>query len=139
MFITKDRPGFLRRHGKPVPKVPGKTFIGELVVDDTRQFVLCLEVVFHAPTGEAVVSDSDTTGGSTLAAEVFAVVDALPGKAVTSERELFAQCRKAEIKARESLIRDAVDDLIVVSRLVAVTGKRNAKGYQIHPGLRPKI
>jgi hypothetical protein len=131
VFITKDRPGFLRRHGRPVLKVPGKTFIGELVVDDTRQFVPCLEVVFHSPTGDTVVSKSDTTGNSTLAAEVFAVVDALPGKAVTSERELFAQCRKAEIKARESLIRDAVDDLIVESRLIAVTGKRNAKGYQI--------
>lgn len=138
VFITKDRPGFLRRHGKPVSKVPGKTYMGELVVDDARQFVPFLEVVFHAPTGDAVVSESDTTGGSTLAAEVFAVVDALPGKAVASERELFAQCRKADIKARESLIRDAVDDLIVVSRLVAVTGKRNAKGYQIPADRSPR-
>lgn len=39
VFITKDRPGFLRRHGRPDPRVPGKTYMGELVVDDTRRSV----------------------------------------------------------------------------------------------------
>lgn len=88
-------------------------------------------MVFHAPKGDVAVVES-IAGGSTVApGEVFAVLDALPDKAVASERELFAQCRKAGIKARESYIRHAVDDLIVASRLVEVTGKRNAKGYQI--------
>jgi len=73
-----------------------------------------------------------------LAAEVFEVIAALPGKAVDSERALFAQCRKAEIKARESHIRDAVDDLIADSRLVEVRGKRGAKGYQIPADCGPR-
>jgi hypothetical protein len=69
---------------------------------------------------------------------VFAVVDALPGKAVASERALFAQCRKAEIRVGDSRIRGAVDDLIADSRLTEVTGKRNAKGYQILSDCGPR-
>jgi hypothetical protein len=65
-------------------------------------------------------------------------VDALPGKAVASDRALFAQCRKAEIKVRQSLIRGAVDDLIADSRLTEVTGKRGAKGYQIPADCGPR-
>lgn len=137
MFITKDRPGFLRRHGKPVPKVPGKTFMGELVVDDTHRSVPFLEVVLYPPKDDDTAESTTTKGSAALADEVFAVLDALPGKGVDSERALFARCRKAEIKARESLIRVAVDDLIAASRLVEVFGKRGAKGYQIPPDCLP--
>jgi hypothetical protein len=137
VFITKDRPGFLRRHGRPDPKLPGKTYMGELVVDDTRRFVPFLEATFHALKDDDT-AESTKGGAPSLADEVFAVVDALPGKAVASERALFAQCRKAGIKARESLIRGAVDDLIADSRLTEVTGKRNAKGYQILSDCGPR-
>lgn len=132
VFVTKDRPGFLRRHGKPDPKVPGKTFMGELVVDDTRRSVPFLEVVFHAPKDDGAVAES--TGSSMLAAEVFAALEALPGKGVDSERALFAQCRKAGMSASNTHIRVAVDDLIADARLVEVVGKRGAKGYQIPGG-----
>jgi hypothetical protein len=137
VHILKDRPGFLRRHGRPDPKVPGKTYVGELVVDDTRRFGLFLELAFHAPKSDGAVAES-TEGGSTLVAEVFEVIDALPGKAVDSERALFAQLRKAGITARESRVRDAVEDLIADSRLVEVRGKRGAKGYRVHPDCGPR-
>jgi RecA-family ATPase len=39
LFVTKDRPGHLRRHGRP-SRLPGKTFIGTLVVDDPRMGAL---------------------------------------------------------------------------------------------------
>jgi hypothetical protein len=137
VYVMKDRPGFLRRHGRPDPKVPGKTFMGEFVIDDTHRSVPFLEAVFHAPKVAGAVAES-TGGASTLANNVFAVVEALPGKAVRSERVLFAQLRRAGIKAREAHIRTAVDDLIVDSRFIEVTGKRNAKGYQIPADRGPR-
>jgi hypothetical protein len=48
VFVTKDRPGFLRREGRP-GKLPGKTFMGTLAVDDTRNFHDYLVLSFHAP------------------------------------------------------------------------------------------
>lgn len=138
VHVMKDRPGFLRRHGRPDPKVPGKTFMGELVIDDTRRSEPFLEVAFHALKGDGDTAESPKSGAPSLAEEVFAVVAALPGKAVASERALFAQCRKAEIKARESHIRRAVDDLIMASRLTEVTGQRGAKGYQILSDCGPR-
>ncbi|MBV9651691.1 MAG: hypothetical protein JO296_16360 [Pseudonocardiales bacterium] len=137
VHILKDRPGFLRRHGQPDPKMPGKTFLGEFIIDDTRRFVPFLEVAFHAPkTGDTTVEFTD--GDASLASEVFAVVDRLPGKAVASERDLFAKCREAGIKARESHMRATVDDLVMDSRLIKVSGKRNAKGYQIPADCSPR-
>ena len=138
VHVMKDRPGFLRRHGQPDPKVPGKTFMGEFIIDDTRRFVPVLEAAFHTLKGDGGTAESTQGGAPSLADEVFAVVDALPGKAVTSERELFAQCRKAGIKQRESLTRGAVDDLILDSRLTEATGKRGAKGYQILTDCDPR-
>jgi hypothetical protein len=132
VHIMKDRPGFLRRHGRPDPKTPGKTFMGELVVDDTRRFVPFLEVTFHAPKSDGAVVDSATTGDAALANKVFAALEALiDGKGMDSERAVFAQCRKAGISASNTHIRVAVDDLIAHARLIEVVGKRGAKGYRI--------
>ena len=50
VFITKDRPGYLRRHGRPNPKMPGKTFMGTLAVDDTRTWAPNgVDLTFIAP------------------------------------------------------------------------------------------
>jgi hypothetical protein len=52
-FITKDRPGYLRRHGRRDRKVPGKTYMGTLIVDDTDtdpdMWRPRLKLVFAAP------------------------------------------------------------------------------------------
>ena len=37
VFVTKDRPGYLRTKGRAT-KVPGKTYMGTLVVDDEPVF-----------------------------------------------------------------------------------------------------
>lgn len=51
IYVTKDRPGHLRRHGRAT-KTPGKTYVGELVIDDTRQRVDYLDLAFLAPDPE---------------------------------------------------------------------------------------
>lgn len=52
VYVTKDRPGHLRRHGRHT-KTPGKTFMGELVVDDLQTYTPDLELKFWAPSKEA--------------------------------------------------------------------------------------
>jgi hypothetical protein len=48
VFVNKDRPGHLRRHGKPA-KLPGKTYVGTLIVDATYAEIDQLELVFVEP------------------------------------------------------------------------------------------
>lgn len=48
VFVTKDRPGHLRSNGRAT-RMPGKTFMGELVVDDTRLHRSYLDLVIWAP------------------------------------------------------------------------------------------
>jgi hypothetical protein len=125
VFVTKDRPGYLRSHGKPT-KTPGKTFMGTLVVDDTGTVPDFVD--FYAPKDEEATPAGDP--GAELADIVYDLIFAMPDHKVTSTDLLFAEMRKAGQKFRQTAIRDAVADLIVGGRLVEVLGKRGAKGYE---------
>ena len=57
VYVTKDRPGFLRQHGRPDDKVPGKTYMGELVVDDSQTRTPDLELRFWAPRDRPEADD----------------------------------------------------------------------------------
>lgn len=128
VFVTKDRPGSLRRHGRP-SAITGKTFMGELVVDDTQTFSPDLVLRFYAPKGTS--EDEEATAASpTLADTVAEVLSALPGRTVESERKLLAAIRKAGHDHRDTAVRAAVDDLVVSGRVEEVPGKRGAQGYR---------
>jgi hypothetical protein len=133
IYVTKDRPGHLRRHGRPTKNSPGKTYVGELIVDDTRTHVSYLDLAILAPAEDKPATPDGDGQGDELTDAVHAVIAALPGQHVPSERELFAQMRKAGWQVRENVIRAAVDDLIVSHRLAETTGKRGAKGYRVVP------
>jgi len=124
VFVTKDRPGFLRARGKPT-KTPGKTFVGTLVVDDTGSPDF---ISFYAPKDEERAPESDPS--AELAAIVYDLVVAMPGHTVTSVRLLFAELRKGGQQVRDESVRSAVDDLLVAGLLTEVAGKRGARGYQ---------
>jgi hypothetical protein len=128
LFVTKDRPGQLRARGRP-SKLPGKTFIGTLVVDDSETFGPDFAMRFFAPKDDDQPSvDDDMATG--LADTIHGVIAALPEHTVGSLRRLFAELRKAGHRVREGVVRDAVDDLVVADRLIEVTGPRGAQGYQ---------
>ena len=127
VFVTKDRPGQLRAHGRPT-KLPGKTFIGVLVVDDSQSYGPDFSMRFFAPKDDDQAPESDP--GAQLADTVHDVIAALPEHTVTSSRMLFAEMRKAGHQVRDVRVRDAVDDLLVAGRLVEMSGKRGSKGYQ---------
>lgn len=90
VFITKDRPGYLRRHGRP-SKLPGKTFMGSLIVDDTRMYVPFLELAFLEPKAKA---DDDSE----------------PGSETTDDDRLLAAIVEAETAGRQMSMR-AVDNV----------------------------
>lgn len=76
VFITKDRPGQLRQHGKPT-KLAGKTFMGSLVVDDTRTTYSYLDLTFWAPSPDDDTDDTAATGDrpSSAVADAVAKLD----------------------------------------------------------------
>lgn len=135
VFVTKDRPGFLRINGRPT-KTPGKTFMGALVVDDSRTFEP-FEMPFYAPSdGDGTLDGpggEQTAASAELADIVHQMIMALPDRTVESKRRLFAQMRSAGQTFREGAMRDAVDDLVLAGRLVELPGKRKAIGYRAVP------
>jgi hypothetical protein len=75
VFVTKDRPGYLLRHGRPDKKrTPGKTYMGMLVVDDTRQWVQYLDLAFLAPREEDEAAGADGQDDPDEVAVLAAVV-----------------------------------------------------------------
>jgi hypothetical protein len=126
VFVTKDRPGQLRAQGRPT-KLPGKTYIGSLVVDDTNPFEPFL-VMFYAPKDDDQATDDDQA--DEMAQTVWEVIAAQPDRSVPSLRMLFAALRSAGYQFTNTRVRDTVDDLLAKNRLAEVTGKNRALGYR---------
>lgn len=128
IYVTKDRPGHLRRHGRGT-KTSGKTFMGEMIVDDTRTHVSYLDLAILPPADPKPTED-DAERGAQLADAILDVIGAQPDRHVGSERTLFALMRKAGWQVRDAVVRAALDDLIVDGRLAETAGKRGAKGFR---------
>lgn len=124
VYATKDRPGHLRRSGVPT-KLPGKTFMGELVVDDTRTLHDALSVTFFAPTrpDEGALINARADAEDTVDELVVAAVRSL------NRRDLPATFRnvRAETGVAQIKVRDAADRLIVSGRVVEIEGYRRSK------------
>jgi hypothetical protein len=128
VFVTKDRPGFLRANGC-ASKIPGKTFMGTLVVDASQTFAP-FEMPFYAPKDNEDDDDSTVFATTPLADTVWSVIGALPERTVGSMRLLLAELRSAGHQVTDAKVRDTVADLMVSKRLAEVFGKRGAKGYR---------
>ncbi|AGZ51095.1 hypothetical protein PJK45_17885 [Mycobacterium kansasii] len=135
VFVTKDRPGCLRAHGRPT-KSAGKTFVGTLVVDDSQTRGPDLSLRFFAPK-----ADEDTPESSPGDADretVFAAIAESPDHAVASKRALRAQLRLAGAGLRNTRIDECVDELVACGRLRETPGKRGACRYEaVLTGSRP--
>ena len=129
VYVTKDRPGYLRSNGRP-EKTPGKTYMGTLVVDDMTCGPDFMMQVW-APKDSA---DTPTDADSRLADLIHGLVGQRPDRTVASLRSLLAQLRVAGHKFTDTKVRNAVDDLVVQGRFVEVSVKSGAKGYQAVEG-----
>ena len=130
VFVTKDRPGQLRAHGKPT-KLPGKTFFGTLIVDADLGSSADFRLGLYAPSDDD--DTAATAGGSDLAELIHDTLAEQPGGAVAASRTLFALLRQAGHAYRDTAVRNALDDLLVAGRVVEVPGKRGARGYRAVP------
>lgn len=129
VFVTKDRPGYLRANGTP-SAIPGKTYFGTLVVDNSDQCGPDL-LQFIAPSTDETKPSADPDAA--LADTIYELIAAQPGGRVDSSRQLFALVRQAKHGLRDTKVRAVVDDLLVLGRLAETAGKNRAKGYQVIP------
>jgi hypothetical protein len=127
VYVTKDRPGQLRVHGRPT-KLPGKTYFGTLVVDDSPLSGPDFLTFIAPEDDEASAPKRDPA--AELADIVHQVIGALPKSTVGSMRLLFAELRKDGHKFTDAAVRDAVADLMVSGLLAEVAGRRGARGYR---------
>lgn len=130
VFVTKDRPGQLRAHGKPTA-IPGKTLVGVLTVDATGGSPDFL--VMWAPKAESGNGAGPDAGKATWTLNEIAdmVYDTVAATgSVDSRRTLVAKMRQAGHMFRDQAIRDAADILVVSGRLEEVPGRRGAIGYR---------
>ena len=130
VFVTKDRPGQLRAHGRAPRNCQARPIIGTLVVDDATRPRL-RDAVLRAEGRRRTTGPTPASAryGAEVAGDVYDVIAALPEHTVPSMGLLYAEMRKAGHPARHIDIRAAVADLTVEQppRLIEVTGKRNAK------------
>lgn len=116
VYVTKDRPGHLRRHGRAT-KTPGKTYVGELVIDDTRQHVDYLDLAFLAPDPEhRAESEAQPVG---VMAKVSELLAAHPGG-------LSKNAIETMVGGRATIVRTALE-LLVADGYVAAEQRGTAK------------
>ena len=125
VYVTKDRPGQLRAHGRPVAGVAGKTLLGVLAVDatgDSPDFLM-----FHSPREETI---GEQPRERHLADEIYQILLGMPDCKVDSGRHLWALMRDSGTKFTNTAARDAVDDLLLAGRIVEIPGRHKAVGYR---------
>jgi len=129
LYATKDRPGFL---GADATDDDGDNiYLGTMVVDDSPQAGPNFLTLYAPKSTPGEVSGPVRGPTSELGDIVFDVIAALPDQSVKSTDLLYAAVRAAGHQYMDKAIRDAAADLMIADRLVEVSGKRGAKGYQV--------
>jgi hypothetical protein len=129
VYVVKDRPGYLRRHGQGT-KTSGKTYLGQVVVDDTRRYHNALDLAFLPPADDVPEPDR-VAFRSPLDQWILTAIAGEPEQSVPSKRILFAVMRKNGYHVRDTEIMSAVDDLLVSGQLTEIKGGRSAQGFRI--------
>ena len=122
LYITKDRPGGVKRHGVPAgdgfePQV--KRF-GTLVVDDSRAFVNYLDVQILPPRVE-----DEAPPPTPLAEQIFAAVRRLE----VAGRAANIRALEAEVKVRKAVLATELERLLTSGQLVEIAGPRGARVF----------
>jgi hypothetical protein len=108
VFVTKDRPGYLRRHGRPDTHTAGKTYLAELVVDDVGIEYFGLNLKLWAPSNDDVATPEQVrrSRADLDDAEAVAVIReiAADGK-LTTENNIAAKCGMGRPRLKLALAR----------------------------------
>ena len=122
VFVTKDRPGYLRTKGR-ADKTPGKTYMGTLVVDNKDTF-MPLSMVLYAP------KDGESSAGMNLATSIHKLIWEQPDHKVPSRSEVEALLRLSGEKVSHQKVIDALADLKVDGKIAPYSGPKNATGFE---------
>jgi hypothetical protein len=128
VFVTKDRPGHLRAHGRPT-KVAGKTYLGTMVADDEDPFTP-FSLMLYAPKDDDETATKLTATLAEIADWMYEVVCAQPDRTVPSRQQLYAAMREAGHLFREAALRSAAENLVHAGRFIELPGRRGATSYQ---------
>lgn len=121
LYVTKDRPGFLREHGRPDKRTPGKTWVGSLVVSAVLADEAGVVKAAVLPLPEVDPFDTDAPSG--LDDKVFDAVLAITTRGeITSIRKV-----RAAVGGKVSAVDQAVERLLASGRLAEVSGPRGAR------------
>lgn len=126
--VNKDRPGQLRQHGRPDRNRPGVTYMGTLVVDDTREHVSYLDLAFLAPPDD---EPGDAPTPATQSERDDERVLVAVGKIAEAGQEPTLTKVRAEVGGRNSRTDDAIARLTIDGRLVERDGKRQARVFTL--------
>lgn len=126
VFVEKDRPGHLRRNGVKT-KVTGKTFMGELVVDDTQLNTPDLLIDFWAPKEQLSTAEHVHHVRSEDDATVLAAIETIMGKGLPANvRNVRAEAKLAKDKVDMSLSR-----LTIAGDVIERQGPRRARVFTV--------
>jgi hypothetical protein len=127
VYVMKDRPGHLRRHGKPT-KLPGKTYVGTLIVDATYGEIDQLDLVFTTPPDDPQQSGPVLTPDEADDAIVLEVVGKLNADGHTPSQRMV-EARTTGMGTDR--VRNAIIRLVLDKRLDQRDGPRNAHLFTV--------
>ncbi|RZU52667.1 Toprim domain-containing protein [Krasilnikovia cinnamomea] len=122
LYVLKDRPGHLRRHGQRTRSEPGKFYLGEFVVDDTRPPDRPWLTVDLWQAREPAESDGrDTAREAEIDETVLNAVKALHADGPVTGRRV-----REAVPLRVNAVGDALDRLVMDGHLSRASGPRGA-------------
>lgn len=116
LFVSKDRPGRLRIHGKPA-KTPGVTFVGTLVVDDSQSSGPDLIAAIYAPKPQDAIPVASADPVAELMEILHTVTLAKLDGRFESKSRLLAAAKNDGHKIRRSDGFEAINRLLESERL----------------------
>ena len=119
-YVTKDRPGQVRKHGLPHEFIPRKFYLGDLRVDSEVDGVSA--VTFWRPTERAEVSHRDE-----LLENVLEAVRQLTESKIGASKSKV----RAAVSGRATDVDAALEQLVITGKLIEASGPRNAKLYAL--------
>jgi hypothetical protein len=130
LYVTKDRPGGVKRHGVPAGEKfdPQVKRIGTLVVDDSRAEVNFLDVKICAPAKTELMASAPNS----LSDEVFAALLRIQSAGmVPSLRKM-----RAEITGyRDTAVDAEIERMLTRGQLIETIGPRSARVFDRVPDL----
>jgi hypothetical protein len=131
LSVLKDRPGYLRQHGRPDKSQRGKTYLGELVVDDTRPTGRQWLAVDLWPPPKDPRADPDEQSGNAGHAEADVHILGI----VTDLHAAGFDANVTRVKSRSSYGTDktiqSLERLVLDGHLTEISGPRRARIFTL--------